>query len=55
MLKIMPMSPNHFQKYIDFAVNEYATEKIAAGTWTAETAQKNSQLTYDRLYLVRYR
>ncbi|CBL90664.1 hypothetical protein GCM10025878_01630 [Leuconostoc gasicomitatum] len=49
MLKIMPMSPNHFQKYMDFAVNEYATEKIAAGTWTAETAQKNSQLTYDRL------
>ena len=49
MLKLMPMDPNHFQQYINFAVNDYATEKIAAGTWTPETAQKNAQLAYDRL------
>ncbi|WP_294976463.1 GNAT family N-acetyltransferase [uncultured Leuconostoc sp.] len=49
MLKLMPMDPNHFQQYINFAVNEYATEKVAAGTWTPETAQKNAQLTYERL------
>ncbi|MEX0379778.1 GNAT family N-acetyltransferase [Leuconostoc sp. MS02] len=49
MLKLMPMDPNHFQQYINFAVNEYAAEKVAAGTWTPEAAQKNAQLTYDRL------
>ncbi|MGY3743405.1 GNAT family N-acetyltransferase [Leuconostoc inhae] len=49
MLKLMPMNPSHFQQYINFAVNDYATEKVAAGTWTTETAQKNAQLTYDRL------
>jgi len=49
MLKLRPMETNHFQKYLSFAVNEYAVEKIAAGTWTPEAAQKNAQLAYGRL------
>lgn len=49
MLKLRPMGTNHFQKYLSFAVNEYAIEKIAASTWTPEVAQKNAQLAYDRL------
>ncbi|WP_220739713.1 GNAT family N-acetyltransferase [Leuconostoc miyukkimchii] len=49
MLKLTVMDTNHFKKYINTAVQEYATEKEAAGTWLKVDALKNAQDTYDRL------
>lgn len=41
MLKLRPMGTNHFQKYLNFAVNDYAIEN----TCTPE----NAQLAYNQL------
>lgn len=49
MLLLRAMALDEFQKYISFAVNEYAEEKIQAGTWQSNDALANSEQTYNRL------
>lgn len=49
MLQLRAMELDEFQKYISFAVNEYAEEKIQAGTWQRNDALANSEQTYNRL------
>lgn len=49
MLQLRAMALDAFQKYISFAVNEYAEEKIQAGTWQSNDALANSEQTYNRL------
>lgn len=49
MLQLMPMALDQFQKYLSFAINEYAEEKIQAGTWQMNDALENSEKTYTRL------
>jgi len=49
MTKLIPMAFNEFQKYISFAVKEYAKEKIEAGTWQKGNALENAEQTYNRL------
>lgn len=49
MLQLRPMKLDEFQKYLSFAVNEYAEEKIQAGTWQRNNALAYSEQTYNRL------
>lgn len=49
MLQLRAMELDEFQKYISFAVNEYAEEKIQAGTWQRNAPLANSEQTYNRL------
>ncbi|GJM47895.1 hypothetical protein [Weissella soli] len=49
MTGIIPMKLNEFNKYISFAVKEYANEKFEAGTWGKSNALENAEQTYNRL------
>ena len=49
MLQLTPMALDQFQTYLSFAINEYAEEKIQAGTWQINDALENSEKTYTRL------
>lgn len=49
MLQLRKMALDEYQKYISFAIKEYAKEKMQAGTWQKNNALANSEQTYNRL------
>ncbi|MEK4022964.1 GNAT family N-acetyltransferase [Bacillus sp. FSL K6-3176] len=49
MVTLQPMSQTDYDVLIEKAIKRYAEEKILAGTWGQEEAQKNAEEQFDRL------
>lgn len=49
MVALAPMSPAEFGDYLDDSVRNYAAEKVKAGSWKAEDAERLSRESFDRL------
>ena len=49
MVKFIKMTNKEFKNYYDYAVNNYAKEKIRAGNWSKENAKELSRKTFQKL------
>ncbi|MGE7091081.1 GNAT family N-acetyltransferase [Lysinibacillus sp. NPDC048646] len=49
MITIKPMNRDEFQQYINFAIEDYAKDKIASGNWHVDEAIELSRESFTRL------
>ena len=49
MVTLQPMSQTDYDVLIEANIKRYAEEKVLAGTWNQEEAQKNAEKQFDRL------
>lgn len=49
MVTLQPMSQTDYDVLIEASIKRYAEEKILAGTWGQEEAQKNAEEQFERL------
>jgi ribosomal protein S18 acetylase RimI-like enzyme len=49
MLRLAPMSDEHFAAYLEAAIPEYAADKVKAGEWLDEEAVAKSREGYGKL------
>ena len=49
MITLKPMAEEEFQRYCEYAIEDYAKEKVAAGNWSEDEAVNLSKIEFDRL------
>lgn len=49
MITLKPMNRDEFQQYINFAIEDYAKDKIASGNWHVDEAIELSRESFMRL------
>ncbi|MBJ8056751.1 GNAT family N-acetyltransferase, partial [Bacillus cereus] len=49
MVTLQPMSQTDYDVLIEESIKRYAGEKVLAGTWNQEEAQKNAEEQFERL------
>ena len=49
MVRLIPMSEDDFETYLDITVPDYAAQNIRAGYWAEEGALERSRKAYDNL------
>ena len=49
MVSLRPMTEEEFQAFLDRSIPAYAADKVRAGNWTPEEAEKKSQEQHARL------
>ena len=48
MVKFKKMRDNEYEDYYNFAIKNYAREKIAAGNWSEEDAEERSREIFNK-------
>ena len=49
MVQLIPMNKADYERFLDWAVSDYAQEKVRAGTWKPEDARQLAEGAFESL------